>query len=205
MKLVEGFDSNYRYVLVAARRARQIQNGARPSVEPHSRKPCRIAEDLLPSGQSEMGNPDAWKCGFAGSDRRRSERKGRRRNRRLNLHTRCASASQVCTGLHYEAQSIHVHRLVRLVQCTGGVPRLHGEQMCTRGRCHIGANRWSSRSRYHDVIQVNLHRRDLLGVVFNIRCDGEEQAPSYLHRWSVAGSRRPDYSHFCHHDTRGTS
>ena len=27
MKLVEGFDSNYRYVLVAARRARQIQNG----------------------------------------------------------------------------------------------------------------------------------------------------------------------------------
>ena len=30
MKLVEGFDSNYRYVLVAARRARQLQNGAPP-------------------------------------------------------------------------------------------------------------------------------------------------------------------------------
>ena len=29
MKLIEGFDSNYRYILVAARRARQLQGGAR--------------------------------------------------------------------------------------------------------------------------------------------------------------------------------
>ena len=27
MKLIEGFDSNYRYILVAARRARQLQGG----------------------------------------------------------------------------------------------------------------------------------------------------------------------------------
>ena len=40
MKLIEGFDSNYRYILVAARRARQLQNGARPMVRPHSRKPA---------------------------------------------------------------------------------------------------------------------------------------------------------------------
>ena len=33
MKLVEGFDSNYRYVLVAARRARQLQNGAPPGCD----------------------------------------------------------------------------------------------------------------------------------------------------------------------------
>jgi DNA-directed RNA polymerase omega subunit len=26
MKLIEGFDSNYRYILVAARRARQLQS-----------------------------------------------------------------------------------------------------------------------------------------------------------------------------------
>ena len=51
MKLAEGFDSNYRYVLVAARRARQIQNGARPVVEPHSRKACRIAEEELNAGK----------------------------------------------------------------------------------------------------------------------------------------------------------
>jgi DNA-directed RNA polymerase subunit omega len=57
MKLVEGFDSNYRYVLVAARRARQIQNGARPSVEPHSRKPCRIAEEELQAGKVKWEIP----------------------------------------------------------------------------------------------------------------------------------------------------
>jgi DNA-directed RNA polymerase subunit omega len=44
MELFNGFDSNYRYILVAARRARQLQSGARPKVETQSRKPCRIAE-----------------------------------------------------------------------------------------------------------------------------------------------------------------
>ena len=51
MKLVEGFDSNYRYVLVAARRARQLQNGAPPVVQPHSRKACRIAEEEINAGK----------------------------------------------------------------------------------------------------------------------------------------------------------
>ncbi len=59
MKLVEGFDSNYRYVLVAARRARQIQNGARPVVEPHSRKPCRIAEEEVQAGKVKWEIPAA--------------------------------------------------------------------------------------------------------------------------------------------------
>ena len=57
MKLVEGFDSNYRYVLVAARRARQIQNGARPVVETHSRKPCRIAEEEIQAGKVKWEIP----------------------------------------------------------------------------------------------------------------------------------------------------
>ncbi len=38
MKLIEGFDSNYRYILVAARRARQLQSGAPPVVDTSSRK-----------------------------------------------------------------------------------------------------------------------------------------------------------------------
>ena len=46
MKLIEGFDSNYRYILVAARRARQLQSGAPPVVETASRKPCRIADEI---------------------------------------------------------------------------------------------------------------------------------------------------------------
>lgn len=61
MKLVEGFDSNYRYVLVAARRARQIQNGARPVVETHSRKPCRIAEEEIQAGMVKWEVPAAGK------------------------------------------------------------------------------------------------------------------------------------------------
>jgi DNA-directed RNA polymerase subunit omega len=51
MKLIEGFDSNYRYILVAARRARQLQSGAKPVVDTHSRKPCRIAMDEIDSGK----------------------------------------------------------------------------------------------------------------------------------------------------------
>ncbi len=51
MKLVEGFDSNYRYILVAARRARQLQSGAPPVIETHSRKPCRIAQDEIQAGK----------------------------------------------------------------------------------------------------------------------------------------------------------
>lgn len=49
---MDGFDSNYRYVLVAARRARQIQSGARPLMEStHSRKACRIAEEEIRAGK----------------------------------------------------------------------------------------------------------------------------------------------------------
>ena len=51
MKLIEGFDSNYRYILVAARRARQLQGGAPPAVETISRKPCRIAQDEIKAGK----------------------------------------------------------------------------------------------------------------------------------------------------------
>ncbi|MDR3764847.1 MAG: DNA-directed RNA polymerase subunit omega [Acidobacteriota bacterium] len=44
MDLIHGFDSNYRYILVAARRARQLQSGATPLISTTSTKPCRIAE-----------------------------------------------------------------------------------------------------------------------------------------------------------------
>ncbi len=51
MKLMDGFDSNYRYILVAARRARQLQSGARPMVDTHSRKPCKIAREEIAAGK----------------------------------------------------------------------------------------------------------------------------------------------------------
>ncbi|MGH9580990.1 MAG: DNA-directed RNA polymerase subunit omega [Terriglobales bacterium] len=48
---MEGFDSNYRYILVAARRARQLQGGARPLVDTQSRKPCKIAQEEVQAGK----------------------------------------------------------------------------------------------------------------------------------------------------------
>ena len=44
------FDSNYRYVLVAARRARQLQSGSQPLVNTHSAKACRVAQDEVDAG-----------------------------------------------------------------------------------------------------------------------------------------------------------
>jgi DNA-directed RNA polymerase subunit omega len=58
MKLIDGFDSNYRYILVAARRARQLQGGAPPVIETHSRKPCRIAQDEIKAGKVKWVIPN---------------------------------------------------------------------------------------------------------------------------------------------------
>jgi DNA-directed RNA polymerase subunit omega len=58
MKLMEGFDSNYRFILVAARRARQIQGGAKPMIDTNSRKPCRIARDEITAGKVKWSIPE---------------------------------------------------------------------------------------------------------------------------------------------------
>jgi len=58
MKLMDGFDSNYRYILVAARRARQLQGGAPPVIETPSRKPCRIAQDEIKAGKVKWIIPE---------------------------------------------------------------------------------------------------------------------------------------------------
>jgi DNA-directed RNA polymerase subunit omega len=51
MTIEYSFDSNYRKVLVAARRARQIQSGAAALVPSHSTKACRIAQDEIAAGK----------------------------------------------------------------------------------------------------------------------------------------------------------
>src|SRR5436309_11222419 len=58
MKLIDGFDSNYRYILVAARRARQLQGGAPPVIDTLSRKPCRIAQDEIKAGKVKWIIPE---------------------------------------------------------------------------------------------------------------------------------------------------
>ena len=61
MKLIEGFDSNYRYILVVARRARQLQSGAPPVIDTGSRKPCRIAQDEIKAGKVKWMIPEVPK------------------------------------------------------------------------------------------------------------------------------------------------
>ncbi len=68
MKLKDGFDSNYRYVLVAARRARQLSGGAPPLVNTNARKVCKIAQEEIDAGKVQYVRPgnatgDAGKAG----------------------------------------------------------------------------------------------------------------------------------------------
>jgi DNA-directed RNA polymerase subunit omega len=54
MKLKDGFDSNYRYVLVAARRARQLSGGAPRLVDTNASKPCKIAQQEIEAGKIQF-------------------------------------------------------------------------------------------------------------------------------------------------------
>jgi DNA-directed RNA polymerase subunit omega len=51
MTIETEFDSNYRKVLVAARRARQLQSGSQALVPSHSTKACRIAQEEIEAGK----------------------------------------------------------------------------------------------------------------------------------------------------------
>ncbi len=51
MRIETEFDSNYRKVLVAARRARQLQSGTQALVNSPSTKFCRIAQDEIEAGK----------------------------------------------------------------------------------------------------------------------------------------------------------
>jgi DNA-directed RNA polymerase subunit omega len=51
MTIETRFDSNYRKVLVAARRARQLQNGSHALIPTRSTKACRIAQEEIEAGK----------------------------------------------------------------------------------------------------------------------------------------------------------
>jgi DNA-directed RNA polymerase omega subunit len=60
MALTEVPDSKFAYVVVVARRARQLMIGARPLVDnPRSRKNTRIAEEELIQGRLEYELPES--------------------------------------------------------------------------------------------------------------------------------------------------
>jgi DNA-directed RNA polymerase subunit omega len=51
MTIETSFDSNYRKVLVAARRARQLQSGSHALISTQSTKACRIAQEEIDAGK----------------------------------------------------------------------------------------------------------------------------------------------------------
>ncbi len=59
MTIETSFDSNYRKVLVAARRARQLQSGSHALIPTHSSKACRIAQEEIDAGKIAYVKPDA--------------------------------------------------------------------------------------------------------------------------------------------------
>ena len=62
MTIETNFDSNYRKVLVAARRARQIQNGSAALVPSRSTKACRIAQDEIEAGKISYVKKESSSC-----------------------------------------------------------------------------------------------------------------------------------------------
>jgi len=50
MSIPEGIDSKFRFILVAAKRARQLQAGARPLVQTNSKKLTRVAQQEVSAG-----------------------------------------------------------------------------------------------------------------------------------------------------------
>ncbi len=50
MEVPPGIDSKFRFILIAAKRARQLQAGAKPLVQSTSKKPTRIAQQEVAAG-----------------------------------------------------------------------------------------------------------------------------------------------------------
>jgi DNA-directed RNA polymerase subunit omega len=49
--MTAGEENNFRYVVMAARRARQLQNGSQPLIDTRSSKACRVAQDEINAGK----------------------------------------------------------------------------------------------------------------------------------------------------------
>lgn len=54
MRIEKDFQSKYQLVKVAARRARQLQQGATPMVHSASTKACRVAQDEIRAGHVQF-------------------------------------------------------------------------------------------------------------------------------------------------------
>lgn len=69
MEVPPAVDSKYRFILLSAKRARQIQSGARPLIQTATKKPTKIAQlevsgNLVPfENLKTEGSPDNGESG----------------------------------------------------------------------------------------------------------------------------------------------
>jgi DNA-directed RNA polymerase subunit omega len=66
MDVPQGLDSKFRFILVAAKRARQLQSGARPLVQTQTKKVTKVAQmevegGLVPIETLEPATPNGEK------------------------------------------------------------------------------------------------------------------------------------------------
>ena len=50
MEIPQNLDSKFRFILVAARRARQLQGGAKPLLQTATKRPTRVAQQEVGAG-----------------------------------------------------------------------------------------------------------------------------------------------------------
>ena len=72
MNFPHGIDSKFRFTLVAAARARQLQSGARPLIRTPSKRATRIAQAEVQAGLVPFLVEERDKLDLPGKDRTRS-------------------------------------------------------------------------------------------------------------------------------------
>lgn len=50
MEIPQNLDSKFRFILIAARRARQLQSGAKPLLQTTGKRPTRVAQQEVGAG-----------------------------------------------------------------------------------------------------------------------------------------------------------
>ena len=77
MNLPQGIDSKFRMILVAAKRARQLQAGAKPLLQTNSKKPTRVAQQEVSSGLIPLEIQEEEADGGASESKGRGKKAGK--------------------------------------------------------------------------------------------------------------------------------
>jgi len=75
MDFPQGIDSKFRFILVAAARAQQLESGARPLIQGPSKRATRIAQAEVQAGLLPFRVEEPDKLDLPRQDRRRSTKR----------------------------------------------------------------------------------------------------------------------------------